>query len=107
MSEPDDAAVGAQTPASRLAAYVRGGGVIVPVLTALLAFVLGGLVVLITGNDPIATYQEIFRGTGLQWLFPWPIEDREQLDERRAAVGLGPFADYERHMIDSYGNDDG
>jgi simple sugar transport system permease protein len=77
MSDPDDAsAVGAQTPASRLAAYVRGGGVVVPVLTAGLAFVLGGLVVLITGNDPIATYQEIFKGTGLQWLFPWPIEDR-------------------------------
>jgi general nucleoside transport system permease protein len=76
VSEPDDAAVSAQTPASRLAAYVRGGGVIVPVLTALLAFVLGGLVVFITGNDPIATYGEIFRGTGLQWLFPWPIEDR-------------------------------
>jgi ABC-type uncharacterized transport system permease subunit len=76
MSEPDDAAVGAQTPASRLAAYVRGGGVIVPVLTALLAFVMGGLVVFITGNDPIATYEAIFEGTGLQWLFPWPIEDR-------------------------------
>ena len=76
MSEPDDAAVGAQTPASRLAAYVSGGGVIVPVLTALLAFLLGGLVVLITGNDPIATYDAIFEGTGLQWLFPWPIENR-------------------------------
>jgi Family of unknown function (DUF6624) len=36
-----------------------------------------------------------------------PIEDREQLDRRRAAAGLGPFADYERHMIDSYGDDDG
>jgi len=36
-----------------------------------------------------------------------PIADREQLDERRAAVGLGPFANYERHMIDSYGNNDG
>ena len=33
-----------------------------------------------------------------------PIEDREHLDERRAAVGLGPFADYERHMIDGYGD---
>jgi ABC-type uncharacterized transport system permease subunit len=76
VSEPEDAAVGAQTPASRLAAYVSGGGVIVPVLTALLAFLLGGLVVLITGNDPIATYKAIFEGTGLQWLFPWPIEDR-------------------------------
>ena len=49
---------------------------IVPVLTALLAFVLGGLVVFVTGNDPIATYEAIFKGTGLQWLFPWPIEDR-------------------------------
>jgi ABC-type uncharacterized transport system permease subunit len=74
---PDEAsAVSAQTPAARLAAYVRGGGVVVPVLTALLAFVLGGLVVLLTGNDPIATYSAIFEGTGLQWFFPWPIEDR-------------------------------
>jgi ABC-type uncharacterized transport system permease subunit len=74
---PDEAAaVSAQTPAARLAAYVRGGGVIVPLLTALLAFVLGGLVVLITGHDPIATYAAIFEGTGLQWFFPWPIEDR-------------------------------
>lgn len=32
-----------------------------------------------------------------------PIEDIDHLDERRAAVGLGPFADYERQMIDSYG----
>ena len=29
------------------------------------------------------------------------------LDERRAAVGLGPFADYERHMLDNYGQRDG
>jgi simple sugar transport system permease protein len=45
--------------------------VVVPVLTALLAFVIGGLVVLITGHDPIATYKAIFEGTGFQWLFPW------------------------------------
>jgi simple sugar transport system permease protein len=77
VSDPGDAsAISAQTPASRLAAYVRGGGVVVPLLTAGLAFLLGGLVVLITGNDPIATYEAIFKGTGLQWLFPWPIEDR-------------------------------
>jgi ABC-type uncharacterized transport system permease subunit len=67
----------AQTPAARLAAYVRGGGVIVPLLTALLAFVVGGLVVLLAGKDPIATYKAVFEGTGLQWVFPWPIEDRE------------------------------
>jgi simple sugar transport system permease protein len=74
MTEPIDQLEGTpvgQTPAARLAAYVRGGGVVVPVLTALLAFVIGGLVVLITGHDPIATYKAIFEGTGFQWLFPW------------------------------------
>ena len=72
MSEPIDQLEGVgQTPASRLAAYVRGGGVVVPMLTALLAFVMGGLVMLVTGKDPIATYEAIWKGTGLQWLFPW------------------------------------
>jgi general nucleoside transport system permease protein len=74
LTEPVDQLEGTpvgRTPAARLAAYVRGGGVVVPVLTALLAFVIGGLVVLITGHDPIATYKAIFEGTGFQWLFPW------------------------------------
>jgi simple sugar transport system permease protein len=66
--DPDVVAV---TPAARLAAYVRGGGIVVPLLTALLAFLVGGLVVLVTGHDPIETYRAIFDGTGLQWLFPW------------------------------------
>jgi general nucleoside transport system permease protein len=67
----------ARTPAARLAAYVRGGGVVVPLLTALLAFFVAGLVMLLTGNDPFATYRAIFEGTGLQWLFPWVTgEDR-------------------------------
>jgi ABC-type uncharacterized transport system permease subunit len=66
-----------QTPASRLAAYVRGGGLIVPLITVLAAFAVGGLVVLLAGKDPIATYEAIWKGTGLQWLFPWTTgEDR-------------------------------
>jgi simple sugar transport system permease protein len=85
MTEPSDQLEGvAATPASRLAAYIRGGGVIVPLLTALLAFVIGGLVVLITGNDPIATYEAIFKGTGLQWVFPWVTGD----DRTTAALNL-------------------
>ena len=61
MTEPIDQLEGvASTPASRLAAYIRGGGVVVPLLTATLAFAIGGLVVLITGNDPIATNKAIF-----------------------------------------------
>jgi general nucleoside transport system permease protein len=73
VTEPVDQLEGsvAQTPASRLAAYIRGGGVVVPLLTALLAFLIGGLVVLVTGHDPIATYKAIFEGTGFQWVFPW------------------------------------
>jgi general nucleoside transport system permease protein len=71
VSATEDPEVLAQTPASRLAGYVRGGGVIVPLLTVSLAFLAGGLVMLVTGKDPIATYEAIWKGTGLQWLFPW------------------------------------
>jgi general nucleoside transport system permease protein len=68
----------AVTPAARMATYLRGGGVVVPVLTALLAFLLGGVAVLLAGKDPIATYEAIWKGTGLQWVFPWVTgEDRE------------------------------
>jgi general nucleoside transport system permease protein len=71
VSATDDSEVLAQTPASRLAGYLRGGGIIVPILTTLLAFFIGGLVMLVTGKDPIATYEAIWKGTGLQWVFPW------------------------------------
>ncbi len=84
MSVGDDSAAVAQTPASRLAGYLRGGGIIVPVLTTLLAFFVGGLVMLVTGNDPIATYEAIWRGTGLQWIFPWVTGD----DRTLAATNL-------------------
>jgi general nucleoside transport system permease protein len=71
LSATEDPEVRAVTPASRLAAYFRGGGVIVPLLTTLIAFLVGGLVMLVTGSDPIETYQAIWKGTGLQWFFPW------------------------------------
>jgi ABC-type uncharacterized transport system permease subunit len=74
----------ATTPAARMAAYIRGGGVVVPVLTALLAFLLGGVAVLLVGSDPISTYEAIWKGTGLQWLFPWTTGEDRQL----AAVNL-------------------
>jgi general nucleoside transport system permease protein len=63
------------TVASRLGGFMRGGGVAVPLLTAFLAFVAGGLVVLATGKDPISTYKAIFEGTGLNWLLPWTSSD--------------------------------
>jgi general nucleoside transport system permease protein len=71
VSATEEPGAVATTPASRLAGYLRGGGVIVPLLTTLLAFFVGGLVMLVTGQDPIATYEAIWKGTGLQWIFPW------------------------------------
>jgi simple sugar transport system permease protein len=61
----------APSVAERLAFYQRAGGVIVPVFTTVVAFLIGGLVVLATGNDPINAYIGIFKGAGLNWFFPW------------------------------------
>lgn len=53
-------------------ALVRAGrSVAVPLLTVVIAFILGGFVVLLTGSNPFKTYGSIFDGTGLNWLFPW------------------------------------
>jgi ABC-type uncharacterized transport system permease subunit len=60
-----------------LRAYLRAGGIITPLLTALIAFAIGGLVIAITGSSPFSTYKAIFDGSGLNWLFPWiSSEDR-------------------------------
>ena len=47
----------------------RLGGIVVPLAATVLAFLIGGLVVLITGNNPITAYKAIFEGTGLNWFF--------------------------------------
>jgi ABC-type uncharacterized transport system permease subunit len=78
---PEGAAL---TPAARLAAYVQGGGIVVPLLTALLAFFIGGLVILVTGHNPFSTYKAIFNGTGLNWFFPWTSSS----DRTTAALNL-------------------
>ena len=72
MSAPPDdlEGAGASTVASRMSTYLRGGGIIAPFITLMFAFLVGGLVVLITGHDPIATYKAIFEGTGLNYFLP-------------------------------------
>jgi simple sugar transport system permease protein len=60
---------GPPSVAARLAFYQRAGGIITPVLTAVLAFLVGGIVVAATGHNPLTTYREIFSGTGLNWFF--------------------------------------
>jgi general nucleoside transport system permease protein len=77
---PDSAGGGDKAPltvASTLSFYQRGGGLLIPLVTALLAFAIGGLVVAVTGSNPFTTYKAIFDGSGLNWLFPWiSSEDR-------------------------------
>src|SRR5690349_15822464 len=47
----------------------RVRGALTPVLTTVIAFLAGGLVVGLTGKNPIRVYRAIFDGTGLNWFF--------------------------------------
>jgi simple sugar transport system permease protein len=58
-----------ESNADRLARWHKAGGVVAPVVTALLAFLVGGLVVLATGSNPIEAYKGIWSGTGLEWFY--------------------------------------
>jgi general nucleoside transport system permease protein len=72
------------TVGARLTTAMRSGGIVTPIITVLFAFFIGGLVVLVTGHNPIDTYKAIFDGTGLQWLFPWTTGD----ERTTAAINL-------------------
>jgi simple sugar transport system permease protein len=86
----------APSVAERLALAQRASGLLVPLLTTVLAFLIGGLVVVITtGKNPLNTYKAIFEGAGLNWFlevgsheirlpftdtyvpFPWQTNDFE------------------------------
>jgi ABC-type uncharacterized transport system permease subunit len=53
----------------------RLGGIVVPLTATILAFLIGGIAVAATGNNPISAYKAIFEGTGLNWFFPWVSGD--------------------------------
>jgi general nucleoside transport system permease protein len=59
----------APSVAERLSIWQRSGGVVVPVITALFAFLMGGIVVGATGHNPLKVYKGIISGTGLPWFF--------------------------------------
>ncbi len=80
MSDPTEQQPPAATPTTSAAVaafYERAGGFLVPLAATVVAFLVGGLVVLIAGHDPITAYKAIFDGTGLNYLFPW-ISDEER-----------------------------
>ena len=71
----DPSGMGPEVKQSILGRYdvaQKAGGLLAPVLTALLAFFVGGLVVLVTtGSNPITTYRAIFDGAGFNWPYLW------------------------------------
>jgi hypothetical protein len=63
------------TVAARLDLLHRAGGIAVPVATGVLAFAIGGLVVLASGHNPLLAYRDILNGAGLNWIVhPWDTD---------------------------------
>jgi general nucleoside transport system permease protein len=66
--------------AARYGLSQKAAGVLAPVLTAALAFLIGGAVILITtGKSPLNVYKAIFDGSGLNWFLPWISADERTL----------------------------
>ena len=82
--EPAEPPAGSGGMGTRFADHLRAGGWFTSVLTTIVAFFLGGLVVFVTGRDPLSTYNAIWQGTGLEWIFPWTTG----ADRSIAAVNL-------------------
>jgi simple sugar transport system permease protein len=61
---------GVPSPSQHFASRFGGiAGAIGPILTVIIAFFAGGLVVLFTGKNPFKVYHAVFNGTGINWFF--------------------------------------
>jgi simple sugar transport system permease protein len=69
LPESPEEAASSGTLIASLALKQRAGGIAVPAVTVIVAFVMGGLVVLATGHNPLIAYRDIFNGAGLNWIF--------------------------------------
>ncbi len=77
------------------ARFARAGrSAVIPLTTVLIAFVVAGLVMLLTGTNPLSSYGAIFDGTGLNWLFPWVTGNNRLLaaqDLQQTLVSTAPL----------------
>ncbi|HEX2044681.1 MAG TPA: hypothetical protein VHF23_03510, partial [Gaiellaceae bacterium] len=75
--------------------YERAGGLLVPVAAALLAFIIGGLVMLVTEKElsaPFEAYKAIFEGSGLSWFIPGVGETAEEArDLQQTLIVMTPL----------------
>ena len=97
----DPSGLGPEVKQSVLGRYdvaQKAGGLLAPVLTALLAFFVGGLVVLITtGSNPLTTYRAIFDGAGFNWFFPWVTGARARRTPPQPPADADPHDDADPH----------
>jgi simple sugar transport system permease protein len=80
VSTPPEQLPPPQQPSStfvdRYSLAQRASGALAPLITVVLAFLMGGVVIVIsTGKAPWNVYKEIFQGAGLDWFFPWIAGD--------------------------------
>jgi ABC-type uncharacterized transport system permease subunit len=57
------------TTAGRYHLLQKAGGIVPAVLTGILAFLMGGLVIALSGHDPIEAYRGILHGAGINWFW--------------------------------------
>jgi len=73
VSEPDEHTVPEEgeptTTAGRLMLRQRAGGIIPPIITAIFAFFMGGIVIAASGHNPIDAYAGILEGAGISWFW--------------------------------------
>ncbi|MGH3006453.1 MAG: ABC transporter permease [Gaiellaceae bacterium] len=75
--------------------YERAGGLLVPIAAALLAFIIGGLVMLVTeksASAPFQAYKAIFEGSGLTWFIPGVGDTAEEArDLQQTLIVMTPL----------------
>jgi general nucleoside transport system permease protein len=74
--------------------YERAGGLLVPLAATLLAFLIGGIVVLITEKSlsaPFQAYKAIFEGTGLTWFIPGGDQAEAARDLQQTLIVTTPL----------------
>jgi simple sugar transport system permease protein len=72
VTPPEDVVPSGTEPSPQQHFSSRFGGlsgVVAPIITTVIAFLMGGLVVLFTGKNPLKVYHAVFNGTGINWFF--------------------------------------
>ncbi len=46
-------------------------GLVMPLATLLVGFIVGGIAVVIAGGNPLTVYKQLAQGAGIDWLLQW------------------------------------